>query len=115
MPKLSNKELKQWLETQISKFQSLMGKEITVQFSIHSFTTKILGIKIARQADMTNKPKMRAGDDGKQYTPSCLHVQCEGGDLFFIIEDIQIFKTLDSVLVVVEDSVTVSFTDGIQE
>lgn len=89
MPKLSRKELKQYCEEQTQQFQRLIEKQVKVSFGKHSFVTELKAVKLARQADMDNVPDMRADEFGKQYTPSCLQVECEGGDLFFVIEDIQ--------------------------
>lgn len=111
MPKQSRKELIQYATEQKQRFSRFIDKDIQVRFGPHSFDTKILDIKLAKQADMENTPVMRVDENGNKYTPSCLHIICEGGDLFFIIEDITIHPLLDSILVSVENSVTVSFSE----
>jgi hypothetical protein len=45
-------------------------------------------VKKGNIGDIINKPEKRQREDGKWYTPPCLLVQCDEGNMFFVIEDI---------------------------
>lgn len=98
MPKLSRKELGAYIEQQQQKLQPLLGRGVTIVFGKHEFEDQLQSIQLARQADMINKPEMREDQEtGKMYTPACLQLGFAGGQLFFIIEDIDIYMTMSGI------------------
>lgn len=103
MPKLSRKFLAEYVEVQKQRFESLLNKDVLIVFGAHELPDKLLDIKLARQADMTNKPEMRTDADGITYTPPCMEFTFEGGQLFFAIEDVNIATTLSGIAINVGD------------
>lgn len=88
MPKLSSrKEFDAYAKQQKQKFAPLLNKGVTVIFGKHEMQDTLLDVKLARLGDIENQPDKRKNGDS-QYTPSCLEMDFEGGQLFFVIEDI---------------------------
>lgn len=93
MPKLSSrKEFATYAQQQKEKFAPLLNKGVTVVFGKHEVKDTLKDVKLARLGDIANQPDKRKNGDA-QYTPSCLEMDFEGGQLFFVIEDINAIQT----------------------
>jgi hypothetical protein len=63
-----------------------------VEFNGLKMPVTVREIKKGNIGDIINKPKKRLKDN-RWYTPPCIVIRCDEGDLFIVIEDIELIFT----------------------
>ena len=81
-----------------------IGKQVTVSFSKHTDTAKLVSCNLATQASIKalggNVPNKRLGEDGKDYTPACVTLHFNNStDYYFniVIDDIDVFQRIGGI------------------
>ena len=94
-----------------------IGKQVTVSFSKHTDTAKLVSCNLATQASIKalggNVPNKRRGEDGKDYTPACVTLHFNNStDYYFniVIDDIDVFQRIGGIDIILP-SATISIKE----
>jgi hypothetical protein len=108
---IMSKALKEKVEEIARVFSFLYGVPSELSFSGFQLPVVIENIELAKVTGQVLVPDKRMGDNGRQYTPPMLQINCRDRTLLFALEDIKISLGLFGIDIEVEDFGVVTFEE----